>query len=427
MSETALAIQTVGKSYPAWGSNLARFASWFGAPVKPPSEFWAVRDVSFSLQRGEALALIGQNGAGKSTLLKMITGTVRPTTGSIGVNGRISAILELGLGFNPEFTGRQNIYQAGGLMAFSREELSRLLPEIEEFAEIGEFFDAPLRVYSSGMQARLAFALATAVRPEVLIVDEVLAVGDMAFQRKCFRRLEEYQKGGTSLLFVSHALDSVVRLCEKALWLDRGAMRKIGPSKEICEAFERESLGFQENADGPVKHGSTDKGGHFDSDFAVREWGQQYGDGDARIEKFWLADAFGRAVNVVPAGEDFSINYVVRFVRGCEDVHFGMMVKTVDGVCVFATHFDAQGYEYASRNFAPGEIIQVQFRSKNNLAPGTYFLNCGTNHLKNGKRVVLHRVIDVDCMRVTPHASRNLTGIVDLHASIAVTKVEAVP
>ncbi|RVC41186.1 ABC transporter ATP-binding protein, partial [Mesorhizobium sp. M4B.F.Ca.ET.088.02.2.1] len=172
---TVLSVSHLSKRYASYASSLERFAGWFGAPVKPTEEFWPVKDISFSLAAGEALGLIGQNGAGKSTLLKLITGTVRPTEGTAHVSGRISAILELGLGFNPEFTGRQNAYHGGGLMGHSQARLNELMPHIEDFAEIGEFFDQPVRTYSSGMHARLAFALATAERPEVLIVDEVLS------------------------------------------------------------------------------------------------------------------------------------------------------------------------------------------------------------------------------------------------------------
>jgi lipopolysaccharide transport system ATP-binding protein len=175
MSDILLDVVHVGKRYTTYASNLQRFANWFGAGIKPSAEFWAVSDISFQVRRGESVALIGQNGAGKSSLLKLITGTVRPSTGSVAVAGSVSAILELGLGFNPEFTGRENAFHAGGLMGISQAELATLMPQIESFAEIGAFFDQPFRVYSSGMQARLAFALATARRPDLLIVDEVLS------------------------------------------------------------------------------------------------------------------------------------------------------------------------------------------------------------------------------------------------------------
>lgn len=244
---SVLTVSAVSKRYAVYKSNLHRFASWFGAKISPVSEYWANRSISFEVKAGEALALIGQNGAGKSTLLKMITGTVRPTQGKITVSGHISAILELGLGFNPEFTGRQNIYHAGGLMGFSQEELSDLMPSIEAFAEIGEFFDQPIRVYSSGMQARLAFALATAKRPEVLIVDEVLSVGDSYFQHKSFDKIRQFKDQGTSIILVTHSLGDVHALCDRVILLDKGRVLKDGLPDEVVD-FYNAMIAERENA-----------------------------------------------------------------------------------------------------------------------------------------------------------------------------------
>jgi lipopolysaccharide transport system ATP-binding protein len=232
-----LHVADAGKCYASYRSNLHRFARWLGAPVQPSDQFWAVKDIAFSLAAGEALGLIGQNGAGKSTLLKMITGTVRPTTGHIAVGGRVGAILELGLGFNPELSGRQNVYQAGGLMGHSREELAGLMPEIEDFAEIGPFFDEPLRVYSSGMQARLAFALATATRPDILIVDEVLAVGDAYFQHKSFSRIRRFKEEGVAILLVSHSMGDVRALCDRVVLLDKGRIVKDGLPDAVVDYY----------------------------------------------------------------------------------------------------------------------------------------------------------------------------------------------
>lgn len=247
MSPVVLAAEGLGKAFTTYRSNLLRFASWFGVPTRPDKEYWAVRDIGFQLKAGEALALIGQNGAGKSTLLKLITGTLRATEGHIAVNGRISAILELGLGFNPEFTGRQNVFQAGGLMGFSQQQISAFLPELEEFAELGEFFDQPLRVYSSGMQARLAFSLATATRPEILIVDEVLSVGDSYFQHKSFDRIRKFKEAGTAILFVSHSMGDVRALCDRVLLLERGRVLKDGPPDEIADYYNA-MIAEKENA-----------------------------------------------------------------------------------------------------------------------------------------------------------------------------------
>jgi lipopolysaccharide transport system ATP-binding protein len=234
---TILTASHLAKRYVTYANNFQRFASWFGAPVTPVEEFWPAKDISFSLRAGEAIAIIGQNGAGKSTLLKLITGTVRPTQGAVHVGGRVGAILELGLGFNPDFTGRENVYHAGGLMGLSRARLDELMPDIEDFAEIGEFFNQPFRVYSSGMQARLAFALVSAERPAILIVDEVLSVGDSYFQHKSFDRIRSFKEKGTSLILVTHALGDVRSLCDRVILLDKGQVLKDGLPDEVVDFY----------------------------------------------------------------------------------------------------------------------------------------------------------------------------------------------
>jgi len=193
-----LNVSGLGKAYRTYHSEFQRIARWFYLPSKPRDEHWVLKDINFSIEPGEAIGIVGQNGAGKSTLLKMITGTLQPTEGSIQVNGRIAAILELGMGFNPELTGRQNVHHAAGLMGFSSEQIAGAMDNIESFAEIGEYFDESVRTYSSGMQMRVAFAVATAFRPDILIVDEALSVGDSYFQHKSFERIREFQAQGTS-------------------------------------------------------------------------------------------------------------------------------------------------------------------------------------------------------------------------------------
>lgn len=237
MKSPVLIIQGIGKCYSSFNSGLGRFASWCGYPAKRINHYWAVQDLSFTLHSGEAIAIIGTNGAGKSTLLKIITGTIRPTVGFVKINGSISAILELGLGFNPDFTARQNIFLAGGLMGLSTSDLTKLIPSIQDFAELGEFFDQPLRVFSSGMNARLAFALATAVRPDVLIVDEVLSVGDTYFQHKSFARIQEFRELGTTILLVTHTMQDVRALCDRVILLEKGRILKDGPPDEVVDFY----------------------------------------------------------------------------------------------------------------------------------------------------------------------------------------------
>ncbi len=234
---SVLKVQNVGKSFRTYSSGWDRILGWFNVPIKHLEELWVLRHINFEIHAGETLGIIGQNGAGKSTLLKMITGTLRPTEGQIQVNGRIAAILELGMGFNPEFTGRQNVYHTASLMGFSFEEVNAVIHEVEAFAEIGDYFDSPLRTYSSGMQMRVAFAVATMYRPEILIVDEALSVGDAYFQHKSFDRIRKFQELGTTLLIVSHDREAIQSLCSRALLLESGTIIKDGPPEEIFDFY----------------------------------------------------------------------------------------------------------------------------------------------------------------------------------------------
>src|SRR6266511_1658302 len=228
-----LHVENLGKSYRHWGSEWRRVASWFVPSIVPREEHWVLKDVSFSIRPSEAVGIVGQNGAGKSTLLKLITGTIRPTQGIVQLSGRVAAILELGMGFNPDLTGRQNVYHSAGLMGHSQADIERAMPEIEAFAEIGEYFDQPMRTYSSGMQMRVAFSVATAVRPEVLIVDEALAVGDTYFVHKCIQRIREFRDAGATLLIASHDPTAIQTLCDRAILVDGGRMVLDGNPQEV--------------------------------------------------------------------------------------------------------------------------------------------------------------------------------------------------
>lgn len=221
--------------------EISRVARWFGIFYEAPREHWALKDVDFRLSRGESLGVIGGNGAGKTTLLKVVTGTVKPTCGSVSVMGTSAAILELGLNFHPDLTGRDNVLFHAAMLGVPPREAVELEPSIREFADIGEAYLEPMRTYSTGMQARVAFAVATARRPDLLIVDEILSVGDAAFQHKSFGRIAEYRSRGTALLFVTHALDGIESLCERAIWLKRGQVAMMGGASEVCAAY-RDSL-----------------------------------------------------------------------------------------------------------------------------------------------------------------------------------------
>ena len=238
-----LNVEGVSKRYATYRHESARFAAWFGLPARPGREFWAMRNVSFSLPRGQSLGIIGGNGAGKSTLLKMITGVVEPTSGRIEVKGTTAAILELGLSFHPDLTGRENVFLYAAMLGMDTAEVEELEPSIRAFAEIGDAFDQPMRTYSSGMQARVAFAVATARRPDLLIIDEILSVGDGYFQNKSFERILGYREAGTSILFVTHGIEGVEAICDRALWLENGQVAMDGESGDVCRAYRAEIEG----------------------------------------------------------------------------------------------------------------------------------------------------------------------------------------
>ena len=233
-----ITVTNVGKAYKQYNTRFARLAEWF-LPVVKHKLKWILNDINFSVESGDAVGIVGINGAGKSTLLKMITGTTEATVGDIHIEGRIAALLELGMGFHPDFSGRQNVYMAGQLQGLTVDEINRSFSEIEIFAGIGDYIDQPVRIYSSGMQVRLAFAVATAIRPDILIVDEALSVGDASFQRKCFRKIESFQNKGTTLLFVTHDIESMKRICSKAVFLNNGKMVAYGDAKNIADQYEK--------------------------------------------------------------------------------------------------------------------------------------------------------------------------------------------
>jgi lipopolysaccharide transport system ATP-binding protein len=360
VSGLVLAATGLGKRYARYASELDRFAGWFGASVTPAHEHWALRDVSFELRTGEAVAAIGPNGAGKSTLLKLITGTVRPTEGTVQVTGRVSAILELGLGFNPEFTGRENVHAAGGLMGFLPAELQARMPEIEAFAELGSYFDQPLRVYSSGMYARLAFALATAFRPDVLIVDEALSVGDSYFQHKSFERIREFREQGTSLLLVSHSMGDVRALCDRVLLLENGRVLRDGRPDEVVDYYAAR-VAEKENASLSIEQRRRRDG-----------WLQtQYGSREIVVEALSLVDAeTGAAVQTARVGQRLAIETTLRADADIARLVIGHRIADRTGHVVWGsnTWHAHQLLEGVRR----GQRIRSQAEFQCTLGPGSY-------------------------------------------------------
>tara|TARA_A100001015_G_scaffold149468_1_gene165753 strand:- start:470 stop:1609 length:1140 start_codon:yes stop_codon:yes gene_type:complete len=373
------------------------------------------------VRAGSALGIVGKNGAGKSTLLRIISGATSTSSGRVLIEGRVAAILELGMGFHPEFTGRQNVVMAGQLIGLGLNEVESVMSEIETFASIGDFFDQPLRTYSTGMQMRLAFSLATAVRPAVLIIDEALAVGDAAFQRKCFRRIEEFRQQGTALLFVSHDIGAVRRLCDTAIFLSDGCVVAYGHTREVCDAYERALFGGSptaEDSTGEQNPERTSQPAQFDASL-VSECEQFYGTGEIKIESCWLESTAGHQINVVRAGDRIRWCFHIFVNEPVESPIFSMMLKTREGEAVFGT--DSSHLGLKSGPLALGQRHKIVFEIDTFLASGHYYLNCGVRVDDEEGSVFLSRRIDAAILRVTQSAETTvLVGISDLKSSLSI-------
>ena len=352
-----LTVHNLGKAYRTYRSEWQRFARWFGVSIKPSEEHWVLKHVSFDIHPGEAIGIIGQNGAGKSTLLKMIIGTLQPSEGQVQVNGRIAAILELGMGFNPELTGRQNVYHAAGLMGFSAEQIEQAMPDIKAFAEIGEYFDEPVRIYSSGMQMRVAFAVATAYRPEILIVDEALSVGDTYFQHKSFARIREFQEQGTTLLIVSHDRSAIQSLCNRAILLEKGTVIKDGNPEEIFDFYnaliaekENSTVEVTKLEDGKIQTSS--------------------GTGEARIEEVVLYSSKGCAVEFIEVGEEVVLHVKVKVHQSIDSLVLGYAIKERLGQVCYGTN--TWHTNQVLKNLNPGDEYQYIISFPVNLGVGSY-------------------------------------------------------
>lgn len=346
----AITVRQFGKAYRQYPNRWSRLLEWFMPGEKPRHSLkWILRDINFHVSPGEAMGIVGMNGAGKSTLLKLITATAQPTTGSVSMVGRIAALLELGMGFHPDFTGRQNALMAGQLLGFHEREIEKIMPEIEAFAEIGDYIEQPVRVYSSGMQVRLAFAVATAMRPDILIVDEALSVGDAYFQHKCFSRIRTFQALGTTLLFVSHDLAAVRTLCAKALWLDNGGVREFGETKAVLDSYAIALYAKDQDVDGfaqqstvenslPIKASKQRRDCRLDfinnsnlrNDIKVFEFNRdtiRWGDGFAKITATYLQDNNGTQLCWLLGGEEVVLVIETLALQELCGFFVGFMVK----------------------------------------------------------------------------------------------------
>ncbi|MGQ5711026.1 ABC transporter ATP-binding protein [Desulforudis sp. DRI-14] len=402
-------------------------------------EFWALRDVSFEVKKGETVGIIGRNGSGKSTLLQIICGTLTPTSGTVETSGRIAALLELGSGFNPEFTGRENVYMNGAVLGLSKEEIDARFDDIAAFADIGEFIDQPVKMYSSGMYVRLAFAVAINVDPEILIVDEALSVGDELFQRKCFSRIEAIRNNGATILFVSHSGSTIVELCNRAILMDAGEKLAIGIPKQIVGHYQKllyapadkqEAIRDQIRRmnEHHVISGQSIVQGVLPAYNASSEDRQllkesfdpylkpnstiEYESHGAYIESPSILTLAGERVNNLIRGKTYRYTYTVRFTKDASNVRFGMLIKTISGV-ELGGGVSANSIKDSLAYVEAGSSYRVEFRFRCALNPGVYFLNAGVVGDVNGAETYLHRLIDIAMFRVMPDTENLATGIVD--------------
>ena len=354
---TAVSIQNLGKAFREYQSEWHRFARWFGIAFAPTNEHWVLRHINFGIEPGETVGIIGQNGAGKSTLLKLITETLKPSEGNVQIQGRVSAILELGMGFSPELTGRQNAQHAAGLMGFSTQEIHSAMPDIETFAEIGEYFDQPVRTYSSGMQMRLAFSVATAWRPDVLIVDEALSVGDTYFQHKSFDRIREFREKGTTLLIVSHDRNAIQALCSRAILLEKGNILKDGEPEEVFE-FYNAIIAEKENSTVEVKKLSD---GRIHTTSGTKE---------AALVGVQLENSKGQEAEYIFVGEVIVLTAKVKINQGIDSLVLGYAIRDRLGQVMYGTN--TWHTKQTLTDLKENELYQFAITLPANLGVGSY-------------------------------------------------------
>jgi lipopolysaccharide transport system ATP-binding protein len=400
-------------------------------------EFWALQDVSFTIKKGETVGIIGRNGSGKSTLLQIICGTLTPSSGQVQTTGRVAALLELGSGFNPEFSGRENVYMNAAILGLTKDETDIRFSEIEAFAEIGDFIDQPVKSYSSGMMVRLAFAVAINVDPQILIVDEALSVGDELFQRKCFARIEAIKASGATILFVSHSGSTIVELCDRAILLDSGDKLIEGSPKSvigkyqkllyaptdkieairkaICEKSTLETVTSSAPSlltqDSTSNKASDELDEFFDPNL-ISQSALSYESHGVVINSPQIINLAGKPVNCLKRGSTYRYTYQAHFSTSASGVRFGMMIKTLAGVELGGAS-SAVNLQDAITYVASGSTVNVEFSFQCNLNPGTYFLNAGALGATSESETYLHRLLDACLFRVLPITGQTATGVVD--------------
>ncbi len=379
-------------------------------------EHYALNDVSLTVNTGETVGIIGTNGSGKSTILKIITGVLNPTAGEVKINGRISALLELGAGFNMEFTGIENIYLNGTMIGFTEEEIDAKLQDILDFADIGDFVYQKVKTYSSGMFVRLAFAVAININPEILIVDEALSVGDVFFQNKCYRKFEEFKKQGKTILFVSHDLSSISKYCDRVILLEKGVKRGEGEPKEIIDMYKKVLVGQLDKAVDTKKSDKISTGDKWKDKMQLNPNKDEYGSGLAEFEDYCAYDNAGEITNTIIKGEEFTVKVKVRFFDTIQDPIFAVSFKNMQGTEITGTNTMFEKITTGEKK--AGDVVVATFTQNMSLQGGEYLISLGCVGYREGNFTVYHRLYDV--FNLTVISSKNTTGFYDMDSIVTV-------
>ncbi len=430
MSDTVIKISNLVKEYKMYSRKKDRLLEAILPFYVKHSTFKALDDFNLEIKKGEVLGILGKNGAGKSTLLKMITGVVSPTSGKIEVNGKISSLLELGTAFNPDLTGYENIYQHGQVMGLSDQEIRAKEKEIIDFADIGEHLSQPVKTYSSGMFARLAFACAINVEPDILIVDEVLSVGDMAFQLKCFKKFEQFKNDGKTIIFVTHNINDIMKNCNRVIILESGKKTFDGTVKDGVNRYKKIIVGLdpdkkelEDNKEITLeksKSSSSDNSKNWKEKFNQNPNMIEYGNKDAEVIDYGMFDKDGNAVNMFDNGDYITFKSKVKFNKEVKEPIFTVTLKDFSGKDVTGTNSNIE--KIATGTYKKGDIVVIEFTQKVPVAPGKYTLSFScTRYNARGNLEALNRKYDALLIEVI--TTKNTVGLIRLDSNITINKI----
>ena len=417
----AIKVENLRKVYKLYERRSDRLKETFGLVKNRHKDHYALNGVNMEICQGETVGIIGTNGSGKSTILKIITGVLNPTEGKITRNGRISALLELGAGFNMEYNGIENVYLNGTMMGFTDKEIEERLPKILEFADIGDYVYQPVKTYSSGMFVRLAFAVAINIDPEILIVDEALSVGDVFFQAKCYRKFEEFKEMGKTIIFVSHDLSSISKYCDRVYLLNKGDLLGEGSPRDMIDAYKRVLVGQYEVEEVPDTNLLDDAGinAAVAKSMGVNPQKLEYGTKQAYIEKFWITDDRGVQTTAVMKGSPFTIHVQVKFEEDLPAPIFAYSFKDIKGTEITGTNtmFEKAFLEPVKA----GSVKYVTFTQEMNMQGSDYLLSLGVTGYEGDDFKVYHRLYDV--LNISVISDKNTVGFYDMNSKIEVRDI----